>query len=106
MGIQTTVCAGVVFHIETTFPNRTEMPPRTGSMMVEGNKLQMTMDTTGTKQSTVIYQGDREEILLVNNEGHTWRAMNKVTMVNLGQQINPAMMGGKIDIQIKKTGET
>ena len=141
MGTQTTVSAGVVFHIETTFPNRTEMPSGTGLMMVEGNKLKMTIDTTGAKQSTVIYRGDREEILVLNNEDHTWRAMDKATMVNLGQQINPAMeqiqkrmeemyknmssekramlekmfasqginpamMGGKIDIQIKKTGET
>ena len=141
MSIQTTVSAGVIFHIETTFPNRSEIPSRTGLMMVEGNKLRMTMDITGARQSTVIYRGDLEEILVLNNEDHTWRAMDKSTMVTLGQQINPAMeqiqkrmeemyknmssekramlekmfasqgvnpamMGGKIDIQIKKTGET
>lgn len=91
MGIQTVVWAGVVFQIETTFPNRTEMPPRNNAMMVEGNKLKMTMDATGNQQSTVIYRGDREEILLINNLDHTWRSMDKATMSNLGQQMNPAM---------------
>ena len=141
LGIQTTVCAGVVFHIETTFPNRTEMSPRSGTMIVEGNKLKMTTDQTGNAQPTVIYRGDREEILLINHGDRTWRAMDKATMINLGQQINPAieqmqkrmeealknmpperrammekmfagqgvgpaMMGKKMDVQIRKTGES
>jgi hypothetical protein len=38
LGIQTTVCAGVVFHVETTFPNRTEIPSRTDEMTVDGKK--------------------------------------------------------------------
>jgi hypothetical protein len=137
LGIQTTVCAGVVFHIETTFPDRGEMTPRVGTMMVEGNKLKMSIDEEGNKQPTVIYRGDREEMLLVNNGDRTWRAMDKATMINLGQQMNPAMkkmqeaiksmpperrammekmfagqgldpgmMGGKKELQIKKTSET
>ena len=140
-GIQTTVCAGVVFHLETTFPNQTEKAPRTDSMLVEGNKLKMTMVGAEHTQSAVIYRGDRQEILLINDGDHTWRAMDKATMINLGQQINPAMeqmqkqmeqalknmpperrammekmfarqgvgpgmMAGKIDMQVKKTGET
>ncbi len=137
LGIQTTVCAGVVFHVETTFPNRAEVPSRTDAMTVDGMKLKMTMNDAGTTQSTVIYRGDREEILLINHGDHTWRAMDKATMVNLGQQINPAMekmqemlknmpperrammekmfagqginpamMGGKVEMQVKKTGES
>ena len=91
LGIQTTVSGGVVFHIETTFPQRGEMTPRTGTMMVEGNKLKMSMDDEGNKQPTVIYRGDREEMLLVNNGDRTWRVMDKATMIHLGQQITPAM---------------
>ena len=141
MGIQTTVCAGVVFHVETTFPNRTEVPSRTDAMTVDGKKLKMTMNDAGNTQSTVIYRGDREEILLINHGDRTWRAMDKATMINLGQQIspameqmqkrmeealknmpperrammekmfasqgvNPAMLGGKVEMQVKKTGET
>ena len=137
MGIQTTVCAGVVFHVETTFPNRTEVPPRADAMTVDGKKLKMTMHDAGNTQSTVIYRGDREEILLINHGDHTWRAMDKATMINLGQHINPAMekmqemlknmpperraimekmfagqginpamMGGKVEMQVKKTGES
>jgi len=141
MGIQTIVCAGVVFHVETTFPNRTEVPPKADAIMVDGKKLKMAMHDAGKTQSTVIYRGDREEILLINHGDHTWRAMDKATMINLGQHINPAMeqmqkrmgealknmppekralmekmfarqgvnpamMAGKIEMQIKKTGET
>ena len=136
LGIQTTVYAGVVFHVETTFPNRTEISSRTDAMTVDGKKLKMTLNDAGTAQSTVIYRGDREEILLINHGDHTWRAMDKATMVSLGQQINPAMekmqemlknmpperrammekmfagqginpamMGGKVEMQVKKTGE-
>ena len=137
LGIQTTVCAGVVFDMETTFPTQAVRPPRTDSMMVDGNKLKMTMSGAQNKQSAIIYRGDREEILLINNEDHTWRAMDKATMINLGQHINPAMekmqemlknmpperrammekmfarqgvspgmMTGKIDMQVRNTGET
>lgn len=136
LGIQTTVCAGVVFHVETTFPNRAEVPSRNDAITVEGKKLKMTINDAGNTQSTVIYRGDREEILLINHGDHTWRAMDKATMVNLGQHINPAMekmqemlknmpperrammekmfagqginpamMGGKVEMQVKKTGE-
>ncbi|GJL68646.1 MAG: hypothetical protein NPIRA06_12810 [Nitrospirales bacterium] len=137
LGIQTTVCAGVVFHVETTFPNRAEMSSRNDAITVDGKKLKMTINDAGNTQSTVIYRGDREEILLINHGDHTWRAMDKATMVNLGQQINPAMekmqkmlknmpperrammekmfagqginpamMGGKVEMQVKKTGES
>ncbi|MCA9422194.1 MAG: hypothetical protein KC592_14320 [Nitrospira sp.] len=140
LGIQTAVCAGVIFHVETTFPNRTEIPARTDAMTVDGKKLKMTMNDAGNTQTTVIYRGDREEMLLINHGDHTWRAMDKATMINLGQQIspameqmqkkmeeamknmpperrammekmfagqgiNPAMMGGKVEMQVKKTGE-
>lgn len=147
MGIQATAWAGVVLHTETTFPNRAEMPPQAGSMMIEGNNLKMTVDGMGSIPSTVIYRGDRDEILLINHDDHTWRAMDKETMVTLGRHMNPAMeqlqkhmgdalknmpperrammenilarqgvdldqgltpgvMDGKIEMQVKKTGET
>lgn len=137
LGIQTTVCAGVVFHVETTFPNRAEVPSRNDAMTVDGKKLKMTINDEGNTQSTVIYRGDREEILLINHGDRTWRAMDKATMVSLGQQINPAMekmqemlksmpperrammekmfagqginpamMGGKVEMQVKKTSES
>ena len=137
LGIQTIVFAGVVFNVETTFPNRAEVPSRTDAMTVDGKKLKMTINDAGNTQYTVIYRGDREEVLLINHGDHTWRAMDKATMVNLGQQINPAMekmqemlknmpperrammekmfagqginpamMGGKVEMQVKKTGES
>jgi hypothetical protein len=141
LGIPMTVGAGVVFHLETSFPNQGKMAPKTGSMMVEGNTLKMNMEDEGNTQPTVIYRGDREEMLMINHEDRSWRAMDKATMATLSQQLNPAMeqmqkrmeealknvpperrammekmlasqgigsslMGGKPEIQIKKTGET
>jgi len=136
-GVQATVCAGVVFHVETIFPNRTEVPSRTDAVMVDGKNLKMSMNEPGNTQSTVIYRGDRDEILLINHGDRTWRVMDKATMINLGQHINPAMekmqealknmpperrmmmekmlarqgvnsamMGGKVEMQVKKTSET
>jgi hypothetical protein len=91
MGIQATAWAGVIFLTETTFPNRAEMPPQAGSMMIEGNNLKMTVGGMGNAPSTVIYRGDREEILLINHADHTWQAMDKATMVSLGRHMNPVM---------------
>ena len=81
---------GAVFEIEVT--DHTQSPPRvaTTEVMVEGKMLAMTIPSKQRKGGTMIYRGDRREMIVVDDEDQAYTVFDEATIEEMGRQLGEA----------------
>ena len=79
--------AGTVFNMETKIPGEVQST----TVTVDGKNLKVVTEGETSNNPTMIYRGDRKEMLLIDIEGKTWTKLDKTTMASLGKRVNPAM---------------
>ena len=100
----TPAVAGVVYTIETTFPDGSGKDTTTGTMSVEGGNLRMQLvDAKKGRNTEMIFRhwGDPHEnlngkhtgreMVMVNHDDKTYIVLDEATMQQLAAQINQAM---------------
>ena len=88
----TPLSAGVVFEIETK--DHDSSPPRTESvaMLVEGRNLKSEPGTGGKRsEMTMIYRGDRREMVVVDHDKKNYFVMDQEMMKKMADQMGQAM---------------
>ena len=88
----TPLFAGVVFEIETK--DHDSSPPRTESiaMLVDGRNLKSEPDTSGKRsQMTMIYRGDRREMVVLDHGKKSYFVMDQQMMKKMAGQMSQAM---------------
>ena len=85
----TPLFAGVVFEIETK--DHDSSPPRTESiaMLVDGRNLKSEPGTSGKRsQMTMIYRGDRREMVVVDHGKKNYFVMDQQMMKKMADQMS------------------
>ncbi len=88
----TPLFAGVVFEIETK--DHDSSPPRTESvaMLVDGRNLKSEPGTSGKRsEMTMIYRGDRREMVVVDHGKKNYFVMDQEMMKKMADQMSQAM---------------
>ena len=88
----TPLFAGVVFEIETK--DHDSSPPRTESvaMLVDGRNLKSEPGTSGKRsEMTMIYRGDRREMMVVDHGKKNYFVMDQEMMKKMADQMSQAM---------------
>jgi hypothetical protein len=81
--------AGVIFEMDQKYDGPEELNKITGK--VEGNKLRMDFYRNGAEQGSMIYRGDRKEMITIDHQAKTCFVIDKETMDSLAKQMEQAM---------------
>ena len=101
--VSVSLVAGVVYEIETK--DHDASPPRTldSTFSVEGRQLKFDGVLGSGPRSTVIYRGDRREMVVVDHDRKSYMVIDEQALQKVGDQLNQASR--QIQEQLKNLPE-